>query len=40
MYGETHVISITKSMLLFVINCIFIALILYLLALYTLFHLS
>lgn len=40
MYGETRTISILKSTLLFVINCIFITLILCLLALYTLFHLS
>lgn len=40
MYGETRLVSITKSTLLFLINCVFIALILCLLALYTLFHLS
>jgi hypothetical protein len=39
MYGETRLVSNTKSTLLFVINFIFIALILSLLALYTLFHL-
>lgn len=40
MYGETRLVSNTKSTLLFVINCVFITLILSLLALYTLFHLS